>query len=65
MKNILAADIMTRVPITITADTNLLDAAKKMVKKKAKNLLIVDKKKLVGYLSGTYVFWAIIKKTRA
>ena len=65
MRNIIVADIMTRTPITITADTNLLDAAKKMVKKRTRSLLIVHKKKLVGYLSGTDVLWAMIKKSRA
>lgn len=64
MKNILVADVMTRDPITIPADASLLDAAKKLVKKRTRSLLIVHKKKLVGYLSGTDVIWAMIKKSK-
>ncbi len=36
MKNILVVDIMTREPVTIDPSTNLLECAKKMVKKKVK-----------------------------
>ena len=51
MKNILVADVMTREPFTIKPDTNLLECAKKMVKKRVGSLLIVSKKKLVGFIS--------------
>ncbi len=64
MKNILVADIMTRYPITIKPDTNLLECAKKMVKKKVGSLLIVDGKKLVGFISRQDILWALIKKSR-
>jgi len=64
MKNILVADIMTRDPITIKPDTNLLECAKKMVKKKVGSLLIVDGKKLVGFISRQDVLWALIKKSK-
>lgn len=65
MKKILVADIMTRDPITIKPDTNLLECAKKMVKKKVGSLLIVDGKRLVGFISRQDVLWALVKKSKA
>ncbi|MCK5149445.1 CBS domain-containing protein [Candidatus Pacearchaeota archaeon] len=64
MKNILVADIMTRESITIDPDTNLLECAKKMVRKRVGSLPIVDKKKLVGFISQQDILWALIKKTK-
>ncbi len=64
MRNILVADIMTREPVTIKPSTNLLDCARKMVKKKVGSLLIVDGKKLVGFLSRQDILWALIKKSK-
>lgn len=66
MKNILVVDIMTREPITISPDSNLLECAKKMVKNKVGNLLlVVDKTKLVGFISQKDVLWALVKKPNA
>ena len=64
MESILVADIMTREPVTIKPDTNLLECAKKMVKKKVGSLLIVDGKKLVGFISRQDILWALIKKSK-
>ncbi len=64
MKNILVADIMTREPITIKPNINLLECAKKMVRKRVGSLLIVDKKKLVGFISQKDILWALIKKSK-
>jgi len=64
MKQILVADIMTREPITTKPDTNLLDCAKIMVKKRVGSLLIVDKKRLVGFISRKDILWALIKKSK-
>ena len=65
MKNILVADIMTRFPVTISPDSNLLECAKKMVKKKVGSLLITDKnKKLLGFISEKDILWAMVKKSR-
>ncbi len=64
MKNILVADIMTREPITIKPETNLLECTKKMVKKKVGSLLIVDGKKLVGFISRHDILWALVKKSK-
>lgn len=61
MKNILVVDVMTREPVTIFPDANLLDCAKMMVKKNVGSLIIVDKKKLVGFISQRDVLWALTK----
>lgn len=64
MRNILVADIMTREPISIKPDTNLLECAKKMVKKRVGSLLITNKKRLVGFISRKDILWALIKKSK-
>ena len=64
MQNILVADIMTQNPIVVTPSTNLLECAKKMVRKRVGSLLIVDKTKLVGFISQKDILWALIKKSK-
>ncbi len=64
MNGILVADIMTREPIIAKPNINLLESAKKMVKKRVGSLLIVDKKKLVGFISQKDILWALIKKSK-
>jgi len=64
MKNILVADIMTRDPITTKPETNLLDCAKLMVKKKVGSLILLDKKRLVGFIDESDILWALIKKSK-
>lgn len=63
-KTILVSDVMTRTPITISPDTNLLECARKMVKNKIGNLLITDKKRLIGFISENDILWALIKKSK-
>lgn len=63
MKNILVADIMTREPVTVSPNTNLLECAKIMVKKDVGSLLIVDKQRLVGFISQRDILWALTKKS--
>jgi len=55
---------MTREPITTKPGTNLLDCAKKMVKKRVGSLLLVEKKRLVGFISEKDILWALIKKSK-
>ncbi|MDP2628617.1 MAG: CBS domain-containing protein [Nanoarchaeota archaeon] len=67
MKNVLVADIMTRSPVTIKPDTNLMECARTMVKKRVGSLLIIDKKdkkKLRGFLDQKDILWALIKKSK-
>jgi len=63
MKNVLVADVMTRDPVTISPDANLFECAKRMVKKKVSSLLIVEKKKLLGFISQSDILWALTKKS--
>ncbi len=55
---------MTRDPITVKPDTSLLDCAKKMVGRKVGSLVLVDDKKLVGFISQRDILWALIKKSK-
>ncbi|MBR9701753.1 CBS domain-containing protein [Candidatus Pacearchaeota archaeon] len=62
--SVIVADLMTRNPITTKPDMNLLDCARKMVKKKVGSLLLVEKKKLKGFISQEDILWALIKKSK-
>jgi len=64
MKNIPVAYIMTRTPITISPDTNLLECAKTMVRKKVGSVPIVEKNKLRGFISQQDILWALVKKSK-
>jgi len=64
MKTILVADVMTREPITIKPDTNLLECARKLIKKKLGSLIIVEKKKMAGFISQKDILWALVKKSK-
>jgi CBS domain-containing protein len=64
MENIRVSDIMTRSPISVAPSTNLLECAKKMVRKKVGSLLIIEDSKLVGFISTSDILWALIKKTK-
>jgi len=64
MEKVLVSDIMTRNPITINPETNLLECARKIVKKKVGSLLLVDKKRLVGFIAEKDILWALIKKSK-
>jgi len=63
MKKVLVADVMTRDPVTISPDANLFECAKKMVKKKVGSLIIVENKKLLGFISQSDILWALTKKS--
>ena len=55
---------MTREPLIAHPNDNLLECAKKMSKKNVGSLLLVDKKKLVGFLSEKDILWALVKKSK-
>ena len=65
MKNVLVADIMTREPVTISPDSNLLECARKMVKKKVGSLVITEYGKLRGFISQKDILWALVKKSHS
>jgi CBS domain-containing protein len=64
MNNLLVSDIMTRDPITIKPESDLLECAKKMVRKRVGSLLLVTKKKLVGIISERDILWALVKTSK-
>lgn len=64
MENILVADVMTREPVTAKPEDDLLKCARKIVKKKVGSLLLVNKKKLVGFIDERDILWALVKKSK-
>ncbi len=64
MRDIIVADVMTRDIIFVKPDTSLLDCAKIFVKKRVGSLVVLDKKRLVGFISQRDILWALIKKSR-
>lgn len=63
MKSLLVSDLMTREPVTIDSEANLLECAKKMVKKKVGSLIISDGKIFKGFISNEDILWVLIKKS--
>jgi len=64
MERIVVSDVMTRDPIIVKPDTNLLECARKMVRKRVGSLLLAKKNVLVGFLSERDILWALIKKSK-
>jgi len=50
---IMVADIMTAPLATIDASSNLIDAARRMVEKRVKRLVVTEQEKIVGIISQT------------
>jgi len=65
MERILVSDIMTREPVTIGPNANLLECAKKMARGRVGSLLIIEKNKLVGFITQRDILWALVKKSAA
>jgi len=55
------SEIMTKDPITVTPETSLHDVAKIMLEKKIGGLPVVDGKKVVGIITESDVFRAMIE----
>ena len=64
MSKVTVADIMTRNPIKVGPETNLIECARKMVRKRVRNLPIIKNKKLLGLISQKDILWALIKKSK-
>lgn len=62
MEKVLVSDVMSRSLITANPEDNILDCAKKMVRKRVGSLLIVESKKLKGFISNQDILWALVKK---
>jgi len=54
---------MTRQIIGVKPDTNLLECAKKLVRKKVDSLVLSENKKFKGFISTQDILWAMIKKS--
>ena len=65
VKEVLVSDIMTHNPTKIRPETNLLECAKIMVRKKMGSLVITDdKKRLLGIITNKDILWALVKKPK-
>ena len=65
MEKILVSDVMTREPVTISSSASLLDCAKKMARSRVGSLLLIDKKKLAGFITQRDILWALVKNPRS
>ncbi len=54
-------DIMTRNFVSVSSDTNLVDCAKEMKKKRVGSLVLKDAQKLAGLLTEKDIIWALTK----
>jgi len=64
MSDIKVADLMTRNPVQISPDADLLKCAKTIVRKKVGSLLLVENKKFIGFLSYHDILWAVVKRPK-
>jgi CBS domain-containing protein len=64
MESIQVADVMTRNPIIIDPETNLLECAKQMVKNRTGSLVLVEDNILKGFISEHDILWALVKKSK-
>lgn len=65
MKKISVSDVMTRNANTIGKEANLLECAKRMVRKRTGSLVLTDGKYLAGFISNKDILWALIKQPNA
>ncbi len=64
MNDIHVSEIMTREPITIKPEKNLLVCGKLMVIMSVGAILIASSKKLVGFITRRDILWALVKKSK-
>jgi CBS domain-containing protein len=64
VNRVLVSDIMTRQIASVDPDTNLLECAKRMVRKRIGSLLLMKDKTLKGFISTQDILWAIVKKSK-
>jgi len=64
MNRVLVSDIMTRQITSVNPDTNLLECARIMVRKRSSSLLLIKDKLLKGFISTEDILWAIVKKSK-
>ncbi len=54
---------MNREPVIVSPDENLLECAKKIVRKRVDSLIIAEKGEFKGFISQKDILWAVIKKS--
>jgi CBS domain-containing protein len=57
-------DVMTRNFISISPNANLMECAKKMIKKRVGSLILEENQKLYGLLTEHDILWAMTKKSK-
>lgn len=62
---IIVADVMTRNPITIEPDANLLECAKKMIKERKVCLPITKNGDFFGIVTQRDILWVLVKRPKA
>jgi CBS domain-containing protein len=60
----MVADVMTRDPVKTFPETNLLECARIMVKKKVGSVILADQKKFIGIIVEKDILWALTKKSQ-
>jgi len=63
MRKISVGDVMTRNFVSVSPKASLYECAKTLAKGRVNSLLVVDGKKLVGFLTARDVLWTITKKS--
>jgi len=58
-------DIMTRNYISVTPETNLLDCAKIMIKKRVGSLILKENEVLKGLITERDIIWGLTKKSQS
>ena len=61
-KRIRVGDVMTRKFVSLNPDTNLLQCAKTMIKKRVGSIVLKDSEKVHGMITERDVIWALTKK---
>lgn len=63
IRGLKVTDVMTRSPVTVPSNINLIECAKVMIKKKVGGLVLLDDKKIKGMLTEKDLVWALTKKS--
>ena len=62
IRNLRVSDVMTRNPVTISPDMDAIKCARTFIKKRVGSLILVEDKKIRGFLAEKDIIWALTKK---
>ena len=62
MNRVLVSDLMTRDPVVENPDANLLECARKMLKKRVSSLILTEGKWIRGFITTQDILWALVRK---